>query len=834
MKILKKIMILLVLLQWHALQAQQWEHVDPLFEVIDAEGQYLRVINPVAGNTDAVLQAIASMNGSAELNTYTMVRENRDPGGNIHKKYQRKFNGINVERSMVILHCNSEGIVQTVNGDFDIAFDSKATVSRTPEEAVLLVVSSLPEEVEYKWENMEYEDALKAETGDPDATYYPTATLLYVKDHDGNTKPAYLVSVMAIDENYSSYSYVNASTGEMMESRSPLKYCFGGHQANTQHHNHGVKSRYVRSLVAAETKTVFAPFSIKGTKAVDNWCNGQCMSLSGVTDDYGTRTVNGSEAQYSGSVVCKKRLKVICNNLLIQTVENAYTCNCNNCYCTSNISGMYDYTESSSNFTAAPQKIGVQTHFCLERTVAYYSGTFSRNSMDGTGSSVIGKNVVTSTNNTFFDPQTVFIQISPAASNLGSKHMNSLDIVGHEFSHGVVMYEFGGMNAGEPSAVEESFCDIMGAMTAHHAKSNTPGIPSSFSYVLGSDVLNNASDPFYCGGTFYPQYRRDMSNPNSSVHPDTYNGTNWIPFSCGGTVPEHVNGQVGNFWFYLLAEGGSGTNDLSNAYCVTGIGKAKATQIAYYAMCNQFSSSTNYASARTGTIQAAINLGYSQDDIAQVTQAWYAVGVGSAYAGPINITGTYTNTQTVAYNCAIQVQNYTNQATGANVTIKSNTQIAFLPNINIQSGSILNAFIGPTCGGGGARIGSDDDGSRKDVSDAKPAEVMPQDLTAEANANTSEPAKNTPKSKRKLSAVSDDIAIVPNPSNGNFVLKLKHDEELPVSIVITDIMGKVVKETGVPNSYDVNFDLGDASKGVYLIKVNYKGETVIKRMVKNQ
>lgn len=50
--------------------------------------------------------------------------------------------------------------------------------------------------------------------------------------------------------------------------------------------------------------------------------------------------------------------------------------------------------------------------------------------------------------------------------------------------------------------------------------------------------------------------------------PDTYNGTYWASTSSsedhGGV---HTNSGVQNYWFYLLSQGGTGTNDLETIFC---------------------------------------------------------------------------------------------------------------------------------------------------------------------------------------------------------------------------------------------------------------------------
>src|SRR5207253_148050 len=105
--------------------------------------------------------------------------------------------------------------------------------------------------------------------------------------------------------------------------------------------------------------------------------------------------------------------------------------------------------------------------------------------------------------------------------------------------------------------------------------------------------------------------------------PDTYMGTGYYTGTAdnGGV---HTNSGVSNYWFYLLTTGGSGTNDLSNAYSVTGIGITAAAKIAFRALTVYFTSSTNFANARNLTIQAAKDLyGVCSNEMIQTTKAWY-------------------------------------------------------------------------------------------------------------------------------------------------------------------------------------------------------------------
>ena len=84
-----------------------------------------------------------------------------------------------------------------------------------------------------------------------------------------------------------------------------------------------------------------------------------------------------------------------------------------------------------------------------------------------------------------------------------------------------------------------------------------------------------------------------------------------------------------NYWFYLLSEGGTGTNDLNNQYNVIGIGIDKAAQIAYRNLIHYLTPEATFEDARNGSIMAATDLyGRNSHEVQAVVNAWYAVGVG--------------------------------------------------------------------------------------------------------------------------------------------------------------------------------------------------------------
>ena len=104
----------------------------------------------------------------------------------------------------------------------------------------------------------------------------------------------------------------------------------------------------------------------------------------------------------------------------------------------------------------------------------------------------------------------------------------------------------------------------------------------------------------------------------------------------------HQNSGVQNFFYYLLCEGGSGTND-GISYQVNGITIANARQIAYRALTVYCSQNTGYKEVRNAWISAAQDLNASW--VASVEAAWEAVGVMAgritsdlSVSGIVNIT----------------------------------------------------------------------------------------------------------------------------------------------------------------------------------------------------
>jgi len=270
-----------------------------------------------------------------------------------------------------------------------------------------------------------------------------------------------------------------------------------------------------------------------------------------------------------------------------------------------------------------PGNPAVDVHWGMEKTYDFYLNVFSRNSFDGNGSIIkqyVNPKIMNGSYGYPNNASAFGVPYNFMSYGMGDgsvyKPLVGLDIEGHEFTHLVINNNGnGGLTyQAESGALNESFADIFGTCVEFYSNVNPD-------WLIGEDVMIGQA------------YMRSMSNPNSgkTPAPDTYKGQYWVNTSSaydkGGV---HFNSGVQNFWFYLLCQGGSGLNDLYNAYYVTGIGITQAREIAYRNLTNYLTPSATFMDAYNGSLQAAQDLyGNPSTQYTAVRQAWYAVGIGN-------------------------------------------------------------------------------------------------------------------------------------------------------------------------------------------------------------
>lgn len=309
---------------------------------------------------------------------------------------------------------------------------------------------------------------------------------------------------------------------------------------------------------------------------------------------------------------------------------------------TGELIGAVEYTNNVADFTSTATKPAIDVQWGMEVSHDYYVNRHNRNSYDGNGSlirnyynvdfSLLDANAPPGygMNAAAIDQSGIVCMVygngdyPPYPSGFVGNPVVGIDVAGHEYSHLIIGRNgLGGLTyQGESGALNESIADMMGTAIEFYS-----GI--SPNWLMGEGILNPAVVP--------PGYFRSMSDPNSgpvafgAQQPDTYQGTYWVdPTSAADQGGVHTNSGVGNYWFYLLSAGGSGTNDIGNTFNVTGITIQKAEKIIYRALMNYMTPNTTYLDAYNATRQAATDLyGASSNEQLQNNKAWYAVGIGN-------------------------------------------------------------------------------------------------------------------------------------------------------------------------------------------------------------
>jgi len=308
-----------------------------------------------------------------------------------------------------------------------------------------------------------------------------------------------------------------------------------------------------------------------------------------------------------------------------------------------------EFSSKSPDFYDEYNQAGVSVHWAAEATYDYFWIQHGRNSYDDAGGILrsfvhYGTNF---NNSVWIRNYMIFgdgdgIKLSP---------MVSLDIVGHEITHGVTAETANLIYQNEPGALNESFSDIFGKVIEFFIEGDKED------WVLGEDVALGLSA------------LRSIEDPNSLNHPDTYNGQYWIsavqePTRTNDYGGIHTNSSVKNYWFYLLSEGGNGINDLGDTYTVTGIGIDDAVKIVYRNLTTYLMPKSQFEDAKLGSINAAVDIfGENSIQLQAVYDSWTAVGVLRHSSNPTAILDNaslsfYTEAYSSSIPNPIKIRNY--------------------------------------------------------------------------------------------------------------------------------------------------------------------------------
>ncbi|WP_460106565.1 M4 family metallopeptidase [Streptomyces sp. YKOK-J1] len=279
---------------------------------------------------------------------------------------------------------------------------------------------------------------------------------------------------------------------------------------------------------------------------------------------------------------------------------------------------------------------GADAHYGAAVTWDFYKSTFNRSGIKNNGVGAYSRvHYGNSYVNAFWDDGCFCMTYGDGSGN--ADPLTSLDVAGHEMSHGVTSNTANLNYSGESGGLNEATSDIFGTGVEFFANNST----DVGDYLIGEKIdINGDGTPL-----------RYMDKPSK----DGASKDSW--YSGIGGVDVHYSSGPANHFFYLLSEG-SGTKVINgvsynsptaDGLPVTGIGRDKALQIWYRALTTKWTSTTNYAGARTGTLAAAGELyGTTSAEYKAVQDAWAGVAVGSRSGGGGGGGTSYENTSPVS------------------------------------------------------------------------------------------------------------------------------------------------------------------------------------------
>lgn len=716
-----------------------------------------------ANGTDPLQVLAVNLNLSSN-NNYVKISETVDKLGRKHEKYQQYYQKIKIEFCTYSVHYSLTNNIIALSGDY-------APIDN------LTIIPVLSEQ-----------DALKQAivfTNDTSSTNQNIAgELLICKNFIDSTNTYHLAYKFYISD-VAKYVYVNAINGTILCDYSTI---IGGVGDACSRYSGLVNN--TNSIMKTEQ-----PNGIGTNYILNDYSRGQGI----FTYDNGCTTIS-----------IDQNTKLITSGIDFVDADNDW---CD--------AGVWDNTNPAMDNAA------LDVHWGLQRIYDYWLTVHNRNSYDNLGGRinayvhVNGDNFNTPTTGKFalWSP---FVQgsLHQTAILLGNgdncffpisnpdEPWTSLDILTHEFAHGVAIsaFDITPINGTETAAISEGMSDIWGAVVENWVDNimnlNNPLDIDKNTWLFGEEVRG--------GGI------RSLQDPTASpfFDADAYMQPGW------SSMINHARGCVMSKWFYLISEGitGTATNGNGNTYGpIQPIGIEKAADILYLAMAAYFTSTIDFADARQATLQAAKDLyGVCSQEAAIVAEAWNAVDVSVNYptaviACGVNDNGLYDNSghnfeiatgnppDGIIYSDEFLCNGSVTVLNNASAVFKASNKILLGSGFKAEKGSNFKAYIFECTSGGNYRTSGN--GSNSNENDVK-------EKTTNLNQTT--------------------VSIYPNPNSGIFYVEIA-DKDGNTLMEVYDIMGKkIASRVVVTNKTEI--DISTKPKGIYLVKVA-NGNTVVTQKI---
>ena len=240
-------------------------------------------------------------------------------------------------------------------------------------------------------------------------------------------------------------------------------------------------------------------------------------------------------------------------------------------------------------------------------TYDFYQDVFNRNSLDDKGMSIISSvHLLRKLNNAFWNGEQMVYGDGDGRQFI--RFTKSLDVVGHELSHGVVTHTCNLAYQGESGALNEHFADAFGVMVKQWKKKQTA---AQADWLIGAGIMGPATKAkslrTFKAGKAYEDDPVLGTDPQPKHVKDKYTGS-----ADNGGV--HINSGIPNHAFYLTAMKIGGRSWL------------RAGRIWYRTLLNLTANSGFKDMVETSMAAAVTEFGRNSAEHKAVKAAWSEVG----------------------------------------------------------------------------------------------------------------------------------------------------------------------------------------------------------------
>lgn len=336
-----------------------------------------------------------------EINRFT------DNLNQTHIRYKLSVDNAIVHDAMIVVHLQS-GRVFSINGVVQTDAMGNYTPSISESSALNYALNHIDAKI-YKWQVPEEEEYIKKVNNDPDATYFPKASMEIIRNKSTNKyRLTYKFNIYAQEPMSRAEVMVDAINGEILFVNDVIHHADSAGTANTKY---------------SGTQNIVSDF-YNNTFRLRETSRGQGIE----TYDMNNSTTYGNAVDFIDS-----------NNVW-------------------------------NNYNAQQDEVASDAHWGLEMTYDYYYQKHNRNSIDGNGFKL--KAYVHYDNNyanAYWNGQVM--TFGDGNSSMGP--LVALDIVGHEITHGLTSNTANLDYQDESGAMNEGFSDVFGTSIEFFAKPNT-------------------------------------------------------------------------------------------------------------------------------------------------------------------------------------------------------------------------------------------------------------------------------------------------------------------------------------------------------------------------